>query len=507
MSSKHTSRPTALLAALALTVWCAAPALADPFDPTFEAFVERSRADYAVPGAVVVVVRPDRVVMAKGFGVRRAGAPGVVDENTRFQIASVSKFLTATAVARLADWGRVSWDVPVSSLAPGVVLSVPYATENATLRDYFAHRTGLPAYGGDLLHQLGYSTGEMVRRARYLPFGQSFRERWAYSNYGIFLGQAAAAEVAHMSPGALLSDVLLEPLGMTRSGPVLDTLLGDDNFSAAHDMDGAPMPFENVDGFSGAGSVVSTGADIGRWMRMLLGDGVLDGNRLLSAAAIQTIFAASMVQGPGGPLRDPNAAAGLGCESYQFLGTRVIEKNGALNGVRTIVTLIPDRGIGIAVFANKQLTVFPEAVRAEFLERELGRSGIDLQARIRGEQPAWNALLKLPSPPPGADAPTHSLESFAGNYVSAIYGPLSIERAGDALKASIGPSRYAGHLSHWAGDTFLLTFPNPDTAPGLLTFEFGAGPSATGIVGRSQPATLMANYGRFDRPSPPATLR
>lgn len=109
------------------------------------------------------------------------------------------------------------------------------------------------------------------------------------------------------------------------------------------------------------------------------------------------------VQGVGGPLQDPNDSAGLGCESCHFLRYRVIEKNGALNGMRTIVTLIPERGIGIAAFANKQLTVLPEAVRAEFLERELGPSGRDLQAQIRDAQAAWNALVAVPTPP--ADAP------------------------------------------------------------------------------------------------------
>ena len=486
---------------LASVVLLPVRALAQAYGTDFQAFVRRSLVDYGVPGAVVVIVQPDGVVIIKGFGVRRAGAPETMDENTRFQIASLSKFLTATAVGTLVDRGTVSWDVPVRSFAPDTELAVPYATANATLRDYFAHRTGLPAYGGDLLHQLGYSTEELVRRARFLAFGHSFREKWAYSNYGIFLGQAAVARAAGMSPAALVTDLLFEPLGMSRSGPTLDTLLGDDNHSAAHDIDGTVMPYESVDGFSGAGSLVSTGVDIGRWMRMLLGSGVLDGKRLLSDAAVQTIFAASMVQGPGGPLRDPNDAAGLGCESYQFLGTRVIEKNGALNGVRTIVTLIPDRGIGIAVFANKQLTVFPEAVRAEFLERELGRAGVDLQARIRAEQPAWYALLTVPSPPADAAPSTHALDSFTGDYTSLIYGAVSIVQRGDALEAAIGPSLHPGHLAHWSGDMFLLTFDNPDTAPGLLDFEFADGASATDIVGHSLPGPLMVDYGRFERVS------
>jgi hypothetical protein len=47
------------------------------------------------------------------------------------------------------------------------------------------------------------------------------------------------------------------------------------------------------------------------------------------------------------------------------------------------VTLIPEQRIGVAVFANKQLTVFPEAVRAELLERVLGPSGQDLQEYVR----------------------------------------------------------------------------------------------------------------------------
>jgi len=50
--------------------------------------------------------------------------------------------------------GTVSWDAPVKTFWPNMALAEPYATENATLRDYFAHRTGLPAYTGDLLTRL-----------------------------------------------------------------------------------------------------------------------------------------------------------------------------------------------------------------------------------------------------------------------------------------------------------------------------------------------------------------
>ncbi len=295
------------------------PALADDPLAGFDEFVTETLHDLAVPGAVVAVANAEGTVFLKGYGLRRAGAPDPVNGDTRFQIASVSKFVAATAVATLVDRGVVSWDAPVRSFSPDTALAVPYATENASLRDYFAHRTGLPAYAGDLLTQLGYGPGELARRARYLPFDHSFRAKWAYSNYGIFLGQHAAAEAAGLSPPQLLSAAILRPLGMARSGPVRSVLFEDDNYASGHNTDGSLMPSEDVDAFSGAGAIVSTGADLARWLRMLLAEGMFDGRRVLSKQAIEGIFAASMVQGVGGPLHDPNDAAGLGCESYHFL--------------------------------------------------------------------------------------------------------------------------------------------------------------------------------------------
>lgn len=491
------------LAAVALVLGSGAARSDDPLSRlrdglTFDRFVQKTLADYAVPGAVVAVADARGTVFVKGYGVRRAGEPAPVDPDTRFQIASLSKFVAATAIGTLVDRGIVSWDSPVAGFAPETVLSVPYATQNATLRDFLAHRTGLPSYAGDLLTQLGLSPDELVRRARFLAFDRSFREAWQYSNYGIFLGQHAAALAAGTTPPRLLGEGILEPLGMTRSGPVRAVLFQDENRASAHDRDGSIMENEDVDAFSGAGAVVSTGADIARFMRMLLGDGSFEGRTILTQATRDAIFSASMVEAPGGPLHDPNAAAGLGCDSYHFLGTRVVEKNGALNGVRTILTLVPERGLGIAVFASKQLTVFPEAVRAEFLERVVGPSGRDLQAQIRAEQPAWEGLLDLPRPPADAAPPAHALDAYAGTYESPLYGTLAIAANGNGLAATIGKS--PARLTPWSGDTFLLSFPNPDVAPGLLTFGFSAGAaSASAIEGSSVPRTLTVSYGRFER--------
>ena len=286
---------------------------------------------------------------------------------------------------------------------------------------------------------------------------------------------------------------------MTRSGPSAETLTLDQNYSFSHNIDGSVMPAENVDSFSGGGAVVSTGADIAKWMQMILARGSYEGKQILKPGSIDQLFAASMVQGSGGPLRDPNDSAGLGCESYHFLQYRVIEKNGALNGMRTVVTLVPEKNIGIAIFANKQVTTFPEAIRAEFLERYLGSPGVDLQAEIRKSQAAWNTLVERPKPPADPKPPGHQLGAYAGTYLNPLYGPLLVNNSGGSLTAAIGPNGYPAHLMHYSGDAFLLWFDDPDVQSGLVTFSFDRDGKVSGADGSAIPGSFTANYGHFDR--------
>jgi CubicO group peptidase (beta-lactamase class C family) len=468
--------------------------------PSFDEFVQKTLQNYAVPGAVIVVVENDKPHFLMGYGVREAGKPEQVNAETRFQIGSVSKLFTATALGVLVDEGKLNWDTPTVEYMPEFALTDAYATLHATPRDMLAHRSGLKAYHGDLFNRLHYSRAEILHRVRYLGPGHSFRERWAYSNLGIFIAGETGARVANSSWEDLLSSKILAPLAMQRSGPTLADMFKDENRATAHNIDGTIMPHESVEKLGPAGSVVSTGADLARWLRMLLAQGSFEGRPILKSATVQEIFSASMVQGKGGPLHDPNDAAGLGCESYNFLGHRVVEKNGAVDGFRSIVTLVPEKKIGIAVVANKQLTVFPEAIRAEFLERYLGPSGRDLQAQIHQEQALWNALLILPPLPQQPSPPCKDLSAYAGHYNSKVYGPFSVLYEGTALRVEIGPNRYPGKLQHWSDDTFLLTWPDPDDAPGLITFVTGPSGAITGFHGEDDPSIgLMTNYGRFEK--------
>ncbi len=449
-------------------------------------FVERTMAEYGVPGAVVGIVENDSVVYLKGFGVRELGEPATVDPDTRFQVASVSKYITAGAIGTLVDEGRLSWDEPVVAYLPGFALKDAYAGEHATLRDLLAHRVGIRHFDGDLLGRLGYSNGELLERMRYLEPGGSFREKYLYNNAGFFIAGEAAARADNRSWEDLTDARILLPLGMNRSGAHPETLYLDDNRVAGHAGtagDVHTIPLE-VASLPAAGQVVSTGRDMTQWLRMMLNNGSVDGRRVLSPASVTAIHAASLVAGPSGPLGDPNGAVGLGCDSYYFLDQRVIEKNGALDGVRSIVILVPGKKAGLVVIANKQLTVFPEAVRDEFLERYVGRSGVDLQARERASQAGWNSLLKSAAVPADARPATIPPSAIAGAYRSDLYGTMQVSEGADAenLSVRLGPNGYEGSLRHMTNDTWYLSFPNPDDQVGYMTFAAGSTGAVAGLA-------------------------
>ena len=89
----------------------------------------------AVPGLAIAVAFQDKVVYAKGFGVRDVNTKAPVDANTVFQLASVSKPIGSTVVAELIGEGKISWDSKLNALDPAFEMFDSWVTREITLRD------------------------------------------------------------------------------------------------------------------------------------------------------------------------------------------------------------------------------------------------------------------------------------------------------------------------------------------------------------------------------------
>src|SRR5437764_1783406 len=388
-----------------------------------DSFITRTLQQYQVPGAAIAVVRDGKVVLVKGYGVRNVTKPGAVDENTIFQLASVTKTLTAAAAATVVDEGKLDWDRPIFNYLPEFVGYDPYMTRWLTERDLLAQRTGWPEFTGDQLDSFGYDRAEILRRLRFFKPRYSLSEVAQYSNPGFFVAGEVAARAAKQSWNELVEQSLLKRLDMSRSGTVIKALQ-DSNATAAHAfVDGkiAVVEPSELDVTGAASSGTSTAADMSKLLLMLLNRGTYNGKSVLKPETVAEMFKRSMVSKIDftdlPPISDKTGFYyGLGVGSYDYAGHQIIEKGGALAGVRTIIVLVPDKNAGIVVLANLNLTAFPEAVRAYFLNQLLG---IDPEADQKEILARNEQLKKLMAPPPAPNNPgkfNGTLQSLVGIY-------------------------------------------------------------------------------------------
>src|SRR6476619_5522477 len=222
---------------------------------------------FTVPGLSVAIVKDGKVVLAKGYGIRRMGDPTPVDARTRFGIASNTKLFTATALALLVEEGKIEWDKPVTSYLPDFAMSDPYVTHEMTVRDLLVHRSGLGLGAGDLLWwpPSTYNRKEIARRIRYIPLATSFRSAYAYDN------------VLYLVAGELIdSDV--RHSGSMDKGNVAGT------HAEVNDTVRPAAPFTS-DNTNPAGGIMAGAADMAKWLMVQLDSGkVADGSRLFSPA-------------------------------------------------------------------------------------------------------------------------------------------------------------------------------------------------------------------------------
>src|SRR3982750_4381000 len=154
------------------------------------------------PGMAIAVVKDDKTVMAKGYGVRELGKPDKVDENTLFAIASNTKAFTTASLAILVDEGKIGWNDKVTKYLPDFQVYDPWVTNELTIRDIVSHRSGLDTFSGDLLwYTTTIDTDDMLRRVRYLKPVSSFRTRYGYQNL-MFVAAGRVVEKASGMPWA-----------------------------------------------------------------------------------------------------------------------------------------------------------------------------------------------------------------------------------------------------------------------------------------------------------------
>jgi CubicO group peptidase (beta-lactamase class C family) len=191
-----------------------------------------------VPGMSVAIVSGDAAVFLGGFGVRQLGGDAAVDADTVFHIASVSKPIAATVVASVVGDGTVEWSSRMADVDPTFALRDAWPTQQVTIADLFAHRSGLRDRAGDFLEDLGFDRAEIIHRLRYLEPEYSFRAGYAYTNFGLTAAAVAVAKAAGVSWEDLCVARLYAPLGMAHTSSRFADYMAEANRAIPHVRDG-----------------------------------------------------------------------------------------------------------------------------------------------------------------------------------------------------------------------------------------------------------------------------
>src|SRR5213083_3226431 len=326
----------------------------------------------AVPGLAIAVVFQDKTVYAKGFGVRDTNTKQPIDTDTVFQLASLSKPIGSTVVAELVGEGKITWDSKLSVLDPTFAMFDPWVTREITIRDMYAHRSGLPEHAGDLLEDLEFTRAEILYRLRHQHPASSFRSHYAYTNFGMTEGGVAAAKAYGLEWEEASEQKLYKPLGMNSTSSRYADFVARTNKALGHVLvDGKwVQKFKrDPDAQSPTGGVSSSVNDVAKWIRLQLADGKFDGKQIVSEKALGETHHPHMLTGFN-PFTGLPTFYGLGWNvGYDQQGRLRLNHSGAFDlGAATYVNLVPGEQLGIVVLTNAYPLGIAEALGTTFMD-------------------------------------------------------------------------------------------------------------------------------------------
>ena len=473
---------------------------------TVELMAQKAIDDKTVVGMAVAVVKDDKVVYSKGFGLREAGKDAKVDGDTVFQLASVSKPISSTVVAGLVGEGKISWDSKISDLDPGFEMLDPWVTREITLRDFYSHRSGWPEHAGDLLEDVGYNREQVLHRMRYQAPEASFRSHYAYTNFGITEAAVAAAKAYGTTWETASEERLYKPLKMNSTSSRYSDFEGRANKALNHVLVNGSWTHKfqrQPDAQSPAGGVSSSVNDLAQWLRLQMGKGKIDGVQIINAAALAETHKPHMMTSYS-PLSNLPCFYGLGMNvNYDERSRLRLSHSGAFAmGAATNVSMAPEQQVGIVVLTNCYPIGFVEAVASTFMETALdgstSRDWVEFYKKVFANP---TTLGLNPSATDYRKSPVNSVapmanEVYVGTFTNEFFGDISVATSDGALIIGLGPCKKERVLKHYNRDVFSFeTFGENATGTGVI-FTVGADGKASSVCIE---ALDTGGHGKFER--------
>jgi CubicO group peptidase (beta-lactamase class C family) len=343
------------------------------------------------------------------------------------------------------------------------------------VRDLLCHHSGLPRHDwiwlpGDL------SPAQMLTAMRYLEPSDDIRSTHQYSNLGYLVASMVAERVSGQSWSEFTRARLTDKLHMNVTFTVEDLAAAADA-AVPYAMDGDTRlrakrwPIRAT----AAGGINTSIASFVSWLRLHLDNGEFEGQRLLSPALIQQLQAPRVHVGGPEFAEFGDMHYGLGFGTHIYRGERVVSHGGGFIGWGTLMALLPDRGVGVAVFTNRDPSAVPQMLADHVFDRVCGKEPIPWLDRYRERYRKFLAQIDVDRRARKATRrpntrPSHDLADYAGDYDHPGYGRITITHAEGELHWT-----YRGMsepLAHRHYDTFELPEARGRLLPDRLAISF-----------------------------------
>jgi CubicO group peptidase (beta-lactamase class C family) len=303
----------------------------------------------AVPGVAMGVSHQGQEAIA-GLGVTSVEHPLPVNPDTLFQIGSITKTFTATAIFRLVERGSLTLDAPLRTYLPDLRLADEDVAARVALRHILSHTGGWQGdhyyrecgRGDDALERLVASMADLPQ---ITPLGAI----WFYSNSGYYLAGRVIEVVTGKSYEAALQELVLDPLGLKTAFFYASDVMTR-RFAVGHEVvDGqsrVARPWEMPRAVAPVGGLTCTTGDLLRYARFHMGDGhAADGAPLLSPASLAQMQT---------PQRQASGRESIGLNWFisRVDGVTIIRHGGGTNGQIAELCMAPSRQFAIAILAN-----------------------------------------------------------------------------------------------------------------------------------------------------------
>jgi CubicO group peptidase (beta-lactamase class C family) len=448
-----------------------------------DSYARKVLADWHAPGVALAVVKDDKVILARGYGVREVGKPELVDEHTIFDIASCSKAFTVAALAMLVDEGKLRWTDPVTKFLPSFQLSDPFVTREMMVRDLLCHRSGLGTFAGDLVwYNTTYDRAEVVRRARFLKPTSSFRSAFGYQNILFVAAGEIVPAVTGKSWDDFVKERIIAPLGMHDTTTVFQSTR--QNAATPHTVKAEKpiaVPHYNTDSVAPAAGIHANVADLAQWLRLQLGMGEFEGKRIFSATQARAMWSPQtmmpLASDPGKPAASHLKAYALGWFVSDYNGRLRVEHDGSIDGMYSKIILLPELKAGVVALTNSD-TSAAELMCNRAIDGLMGlpprdRSSPELARHKARERAAMLRLQRADGSRSKDSMPSLPLGEYAGKYGGDLYGDVAIAVEDDKLVLRFVPApAFVADLEHWQHDTFRVKWRklNPYIPDGWATF-------------------------------------